>query len=234
MRTERTAAPPRRNSDEYRPVRTDFMDTPMRALWQGMTAMPGDLRLYGGTALALYLGHRESTDFNFATPMSVVDFDLAASIPWLKGARLNGGPGMVDATLDLSRPIRVTLMETGVMIPNPQCTPILAPNGVQIAHPSDLIRAKIEACLTRGAPRDFVDIAHGASAWPALCAQAISTHIETSGRTRESVARTLIDPPSETSTELREEERRALDELARNVAGQTPSRPRPQGRGWTR
>ena len=56
------------------PIHTDFMDADMRLVWDGLGPMPGDLRLYGGTALALYRNHRASTDFDFVTPIpGIVD-----------------------------------------------------------------------------------------------------------------------------------------------------------------
>ena len=36
------------------PIHTEFMDADMRRIWNGLGPMPADLRLYGGTALALY------------------------------------------------------------------------------------------------------------------------------------------------------------------------------------
>ena len=43
-----------------------------RALWQLLSAVPSHFTLYGGTAIALQLGHRESVDFDFFTR---TDFD---------------------------------------------------------------------------------------------------------------------------------------------------------------
>ena len=211
--------------------RTRFMDEGMRDLWDRMVALPGELRLYGGTALALYLDHRGSTDFDFATPQPVVDLDLARRIPWLAGARLSGGAGMVDATVECGRPIRVTLMETGAMVPDPGENPIEAPNGVMVAHPKDLIRAKLEACLTRDAARDFVDVAHCARVWPQLTRDAIETHIEKSGRTRQVVSGTLNDPPRSARAGLNAPRREALQELAQEVHRGPRTKGRSQGGG---
>jgi hypothetical protein len=38
---------------------------PQRALWPELGATPGAFTLYGGTALALRIGHRTSIDFDF-------------------------------------------------------------------------------------------------------------------------------------------------------------------------
>lgn len=37
-----------------------------RKLWTELSAVPGEFTLYGGTALALHLGHRNSIDFDFS------------------------------------------------------------------------------------------------------------------------------------------------------------------------
>lgn len=38
---------------------------PQRCLWDELSSVPGDFVLYGGTAIALQLGHRQSVDFDF-------------------------------------------------------------------------------------------------------------------------------------------------------------------------
>ncbi|MYA15253.1 MAG: hypothetical protein F4Z28_00020, partial [Gammaproteobacteria bacterium] len=82
------------------PTRTDFMDGDMRRVWDDLGPMPGDLRLYGGTALALYRNHRASTDFDFVTPIpGVVHLDFVHSIPYFEVRNAVGGIGMVDAEI---------------------------------------------------------------------------------------------------------------------------------------
>ena len=190
--------------------------------------MPADLRLYGGTALALYLDHRASTDFDFATPRAEVDLRLAKSIQWLTAAELRGGPGMVDAIVVSGRKIKITLMESGALIPHPAHPAIRAPNGVNVAHPKDLVRAKIEACLSRDAPRDFVDMAHCARAWLKLTVAAAKEHIAKTGRTKEAISATLSDPPRGVVETLSERDSRTLRVLA-NMIVKKKRRP-----GWER
>lgn len=144
---------------------------------------------------------------------------------------------MIDATVEAGRPIRITLMETGALIPHPARPAIPAPNGVLVAHPEDLVRAKIEACLTRDAPRDFVDIAHAARNWPALSRTSILAHIENSGRTREAVARELVNLPMRADAELLPADRETLRKLAMDIAPPASRQPEPEDRttpGWKR
>ena len=52
--------------------RLDILPPAQRALWSEVDATPEHFTLYGGTALALRLGHRQSLDFAF---FSRVAFD---------------------------------------------------------------------------------------------------------------------------------------------------------------
>jgi hypothetical protein len=45
--------------------RLDILPPPQRRLWHELAALPAEFVLYGGTALALHLGHRQSVDFGF-------------------------------------------------------------------------------------------------------------------------------------------------------------------------
>ena len=45
--------------------RLDILPPPLRTLWPELAAVPGRFVLYGGTGLALRLGHRQSLDFDF-------------------------------------------------------------------------------------------------------------------------------------------------------------------------
>lgn len=152
---------------------TDFMDDDMRQLWNRMNQIPDELRLYGGTALALYRNHRASTYFDFAATEPVINFEYLSQFDWLHGARLRGGDGMIDATVTgKSRDITVTFMECGCLIPFPKRSPIMASNGVSVVHPVDLIASKIAACLSREKERDYIDIAEAVRVWPQWCQEA--------------------------------------------------------------
>ncbi len=152
------------------------MDPDMRRLWEQMEPLSGGLRLYGGTALALYLNHRESTDFDFATPDPVIGIRFVSEIPWLAGAEMKGGDGMVDALWHgQARSIKVTFMECGHMLPMPTRDPILTSHGVAVAHPMDIIASKIEACMNRGLVRDCEDIDASLAAWPTWFRKAVQS-----------------------------------------------------------
>jgi hypothetical protein len=43
----------------------DILPKPQRTLWAELADVPEEFTLYGGTAVALHLGHRVSVDFDF-------------------------------------------------------------------------------------------------------------------------------------------------------------------------
>ena len=193
-----------------------FMDPDMLRLWRRMGPLPGDLRLYDGTALALYRNHRHSTDFDFCTPQAVVDMDFVSRLPWLGGAKLAGGNGMVDAVLEADRrKLKITFMECGRMVPMPIRDPCIASNGVMVAHPVDLVASRIEACCNRGALRDYRDVAEALAAWPSWCRESVEQALP--GRSQAAVRRVLASPPAEVAAGLRPEVLRSLQDSARNL-----------------
>ncbi len=71
-------------------IRLDALPGPQRALWEeDLQGLPAGFVLYGGTAIALHLGHRQS-----------VDFDFFSSSP-LDRAALRKGCGLVAAAKTL-------------------------------------------------------------------------------------------------------------------------------------
>ncbi len=73
--------------------RLDILPVSQRVLWRDLAAIPPDFVLYGGTALALRLGHRTSEDFDFFSNQSFQPDELERRIPFLAGStRLQSSP----------------------------------------------------------------------------------------------------------------------------------------------
>jgi Nucleotidyl transferase AbiEii toxin, Type IV TA system len=53
--------------------RLDILPDSQRRLWPELDAIPSDFVLYGGTGLALQLGHRVSEDFDFFSSSSFLE-----------------------------------------------------------------------------------------------------------------------------------------------------------------
>lgn len=87
-------------SDEFAP-RLDILPNPQRRLWEELAAVPSEFVLYGGTAVALHLGHRQSVDFDFFGNRLFDPAKLTASIPFMTAATItqrepNTLSGIVD------------------------------------------------------------------------------------------------------------------------------------------
>ena len=61
--------------------RLDILPDEQRALWPELARVPKSFVLYGGTAVAIRLGHRTSVDFDFFSS-EPLDFDELFALPW--------------------------------------------------------------------------------------------------------------------------------------------------------
>ena len=212
-----------------RPVCDGFMDEDMSTLWRAMTLPPGGYRLYGGTALALYLDHRVSVDFDFVTTALRVDRDKLAAQPWLAGAEASGR-GAVAAFLwpGSTRPIRVTFIASRTLVPPPLEPPRPASNNVPVAAPLDLVRAKLEAICNRGGANDFADMAAACRHWPATTHRAFDA---VPNRDRYELDVALGNPPADEAHLIAEADMAAIRRHATyrmTRAKASPSRGRPE------
>jgi hypothetical protein len=57
-------------------------------LWRELSAVPDEFDLYGGTAIALHLGHRTSVDFDFFGGRTLNLEALEDNIPFLRDAKI--------------------------------------------------------------------------------------------------------------------------------------------------
>ena len=152
------------------PEHTSFMDRDIRELLERMQA--GDLegyRLYGGTALAMYINHRRARDIGFFKMSTVRSEDLE-KIEWLEGAEFQGNEGMVVVRLfGSNRVLSLNFVDASLYTDvDPVYDPVPRKGGIPIAHPVDILSSKISALARSGALSDFVDIA---AASRVLCPQ---------------------------------------------------------------
>lgn len=120
-----------------------------------------DFYMAGGTAAAIHIGHRESVDFDFFSP---VDFDPEQLTMTLGGQEpfkvTNSAPGTLHG---LIHDIRLTFLHYRY--------PLLFPTtdfvGIQLADLKDIALMKIVAVANRGTNKDFIDLYF-------LCRQVIS------------------------------------------------------------
>src|SRR5437868_5104450 len=69
-------------------ARTDILQVAQQEIWPLLAAAPRlSLVLYGGTAVVLHLGHRDSEDFDFFTAAPLNKRDIEMSFPFLAQAQ---------------------------------------------------------------------------------------------------------------------------------------------------
>jgi hypothetical protein len=137
--------------------RLEVLPPPQLRLWEELSHVPDAFTLYGGTAIALQLGHRESVDFDFFGEQSFDPEQIQLSIPFLAGARIvQRAEGTLTASVDRNGPILVSFFGTprmGRLEP-----PLRAPNNVKVASLIDLAGLKADVVQKRAEKKDYVDI----------------------------------------------------------------------------
>jgi hypothetical protein len=73
--------------------RLDILPEAQRKIWPRLAVIPGDFTLYGGTAIALRLGHRPSVDFDF---FSDVELDETRKATLLKLVEAGGDQSVLQ------------------------------------------------------------------------------------------------------------------------------------------
>jgi hypothetical protein len=130
-----------------------------RHVWNLLGTTPRHFVLYGGTALALRLGHRESVDFDFFSSRSFAPLDLLRSIPYL-----HDQPITQEGVNTLSCAVRAKDGTVGISffggLPLHQiATPeVVESNGVAVASLLDIFGMKCATIPQRNEVKDYHDI----------------------------------------------------------------------------
>jgi hypothetical protein len=138
--------------------RLDILPAPQRHLWSELSATPPEFVLYGGTAIALRLGHRQSVDFDFFSFASFDPKALLDGIQFLSGAAvLQSAPNTLTCRIDRGGPVQVSYF--GVPSLGQAAEPE-SPEGAAISVASLLDMGGMKAAvITRRAElRDYLDI----------------------------------------------------------------------------
>ena len=138
--------------------RLDILPPPQRRLWDELVAVPAEFVLYGGTALALHLGHRQSVDFDFFGNRPLDPALLVPAVPFLAGATVTQrAPNTFSCTVERGGVIQLSFFGLpGLPRLSP---PLIAPdNGLQVASLLDLAGTKASVVQVRAEARDYVDI----------------------------------------------------------------------------
>lgn len=140
--------------------KTGILPEPQKEIWPLLAPAPRlSFVLYGGTAVALHLGHRTSVDFDFFRSEPLDKKELAASFEFLRDARttqeddntLVVNAAMPSGTVKVSYFGGVAIGRINEPLQTNDAT-------LLVASLEDLLTTKLKTILDRAEARDYQDI----------------------------------------------------------------------------
>ena len=144
-------------TNAFRP-RLDILPAAQRRLWDELAAVPAQFVLYGGTALALHLGHRQSEDFDFFADRDIDPSALHRTTSFLRAAEITQQePNTLTCLVDRGGPVKVSFF--GLPHIARVRPPVIAENnGIKIASLLDIAGTKAAVVQQRAHAKDYIDI----------------------------------------------------------------------------
>jgi hypothetical protein len=135
-----------------------IMPPPQLQLWPELDTTPEQFTLYGGTALALHLGHRASVDFDFFSNQPFDPDELVPAIPYLKGAeRVQVAANTLKCRIERNGPVLVSFfggLGLGQVAPRDQ----VEGKRLYVASLLDIAGTKVAVVQKRAEVKDYLDI----------------------------------------------------------------------------
>jgi hypothetical protein len=137
----------------------DILPPPQRKLWPELSMIPKDFVLYGGTGIALYLGHRQSVDFDFFSSLPFDEDHLFEKVPFLeKGEIIQQENDSLSLMLHRDGPVKLSFF--GGLNMGRVAMPSQTNDGIlRVASLLDLFGCKLAVMLKRPEKKDYMDIA---------------------------------------------------------------------------
>jgi hypothetical protein len=138
--------------------RIDILPAAQKRLWPELSQVPDEFVLYGGTALALHLGHRASIDFDFFSGRPLNLAELQAGIAFLTNSKvIQREKNTLSVIVERGEPIKVSFF--GVpKLPKLMLPHIIRENNLKIASLLDLAGTKLSVIQMRAEAKDYFDV----------------------------------------------------------------------------
>jgi Nucleotidyl transferase AbiEii toxin, Type IV TA system len=141
----------------FRP-RLDTLPRAQQRLWPELAETPDEFTLYGGTAIALRLGHRQSVDFDWFASVPFVPDALMQRVPYLRGATVRqSAPNTLSVTVERDGQVQVSFfggLDLGQVAP----ADIAIGPGIKVGSLIDLAGLKVAVVTQRAELRDYIDV----------------------------------------------------------------------------
>ena len=111
-----------------------------------------DLRLVGGTSLALQIGHRESIDLDFFGELNIDKFEILSALNNLGTVEIKQSTKNIN--IFSVNEIKVDI----VNYPYPWLEKTHLEDNIKLAGKSDIAAMKLSAITGRGSKKDFIDL----------------------------------------------------------------------------
>jgi hypothetical protein len=137
----------------------EILPNAQRRLWDELRDTPQEFVLYGGTALALRLGHRQSEDFDFFSNRPFTPEVLLRGIRYLRNAEVSQSEGnTLTVIVQRNGPVKVSFFG-GLKLNRAQDPDVAPDNGIQVASLLDVAATKLATIQQRAQARDYEDLA---------------------------------------------------------------------------
>ena len=141
-------------------ARTEILPKAQKEIWPLLAPAPGlSFVLYGGTAVALHLGHRISVDFDFFRSEPLDKKSVESAFPFMRAARTiqeSENTLVVSAPMP-SGPVKVSFFG-GIDIGKVNEPLQTGDATLLVASLEDLLATKLKAILDRAEAKDYRDI----------------------------------------------------------------------------
>jgi hypothetical protein len=147
----------RRMATEFEP-KLSILPDQQRRLWPELATVPGSFVLFGGTAIALQLGHRSSIDFDL---LGAEEFDpdrLYDQLPFLDGSRpIQKAASTLTCVVDRGGAVQVSFFAAPSLrwVESPR---VASDNRLKVASLLDLAGMKAAVVQKRSEARDYIDM----------------------------------------------------------------------------
>ena len=150
--------------------RLDILPAAQKEVWTSLSAAPRlSFVLYGGTAIALHLGHRQSVDFDFFRSEPLDKREIRAAFAFLDDATvLKDTPDTLAVLAAMpSGSVKISFFG-GIGFGRVNAPLQTRDKTLLVASLDDLMATKLKATLDRAEARDYRDIAQMISAGVSL------------------------------------------------------------------